>query len=180
LVKPQFFNYLRERREHQEAIDAGAKWMMSRSLARVAAAANVSDDKDEQGHWGGLPSQSALATEYMPCFRVLKKTGTGESQPCDKITRRIFDSLISAVPSAVIPDGDEAFMTFDDDGPTLEVLTEQEGVPGYDEFSDIDIEAATAFSASRPARESQSLPVEDEIEPADVASWLEEDDIEEE
>lgn len=155
--------------------------MMSRNLARVAASANTSDDQDEQGHWGGLPSQSALATEYMPCFRVLKRTGTGESLPDDQIDRRIFDRPQIAVPSAVIPDGDEAFMIFDDDGPTLEVLTEQEGVP-YDELGDIDVEAATAFSASRirPATESQTLPVEAAMESADVASWLQEDDIEEE
>lgn len=82
MVKPQFFEYLRNRRERQEAIDAGAKWMMSRNMARVAAGAtaDAGDDKDEQGRWGGLPSQTTLATEYMPFFRALRKTGISELQ----------------------------------------------------------------------------------------------------
>lgn len=78
LVKPQFFDYLRRQRERQEAIDATVKWLSSRHMARTSNRKSEGDG-DEEVSWGGQPSQGVLATEYMPCFRALKKAGMCES-----------------------------------------------------------------------------------------------------
>lgn len=78
LVKPQFFDYLQRQRERQEAIDAAMKWFSSRHMAR-ASSRNADGDGDEEVSWGGQTSRGVLATEYMPCFRALKKAGMCES-----------------------------------------------------------------------------------------------------
>lgn len=88
---------------------------------------------------------------------------------------------MTAVPLAVVPEGDDAFVTFDDNNLALEVLTEREGVP-YDEYGDIDLGDATTISDFRtqPTTGRYIAPNEEEVGAADVASWLEEDDIEDE
>lgn len=73
---------------------------------------------------------------------------------------------------------DDAFLTFDDDTTTLEILTERDGVP-YEEYSGIDLQNATALgvSPSRPIESDPSLR-QGEVHVIDIPSWLEEDDIE--
>lgn len=78
-----------------------------------------------------------------------------------------------------MPERDDAFMTFDDNTTTLEILTERDGVP-YEEYSGIDLQNATTLDVP-PGRpfESDPSPREEDIDVNDIPSWLEEDDIEE-
>lgn len=82
IVKPQFFEYLRMRRGRQESVTAAGKWLVAQNVARqgLLTVEETQDDSASSGRWGGQLSQSVLATEIMPCLRLLKKTGAREWQ----------------------------------------------------------------------------------------------------
>lgn len=102
IVKPQFFEYLRMKRGRQESVTAAGKWLIARSVARqgLLSLEDTQDDNESYGRWGGQLSQSVLATEIMPCLRLLKKTGAREWQ--DEKDKNSRDLIFSPEPRSTI------------------------------------------------------------------------------
>lgn len=77
-----------------------------------------------------------------------------------------------------MPEGEEAFMSFEDDDFKLEVLDERDEVP-FNEISENELLDNTLDrdSPSRFSTQSKALPIDEEsFEPS---TWLAEDDIDE-
>lgn len=84
----------------------------------------------------------------------------------------------SEIPSAVVPDGDAAFMAFEDDEFKLEVLGERDEVPinEISETQSVDNTLART-SQSQFSAQDRSIPSEEEM--IQASTWLEDDDIDE-